>query len=118
MAHDQSINTGKMEESKKRAKWCSIFCTFLYLILLPFFLLISLGSGMIFDKPSMPTPLGLWIMFMLFCVPFSMVVSIFMIWRNYLIANFKKAYIYCMLPFLCALLAFVLNAVLQTIFCL
>lgn len=117
MTQNQSVNMAEIEKAKKRARWCSIIFTSVYVILFPFILYLSLLSVMIFDKPSMPTALGLWIMFMFFCIPLSMVVSVCLIWRNYFLDNLKKTYLHCMLPFFCSAVAIAFNVILQTIFC-
>lgn len=113
MTNNQVANTTEFEKSKRRAKWFSIIVSIVFAIFFPIFLFISLLHALILD---MPTVLGLWIMFMFFCVSLSFLVSIYYIWKNYFLCNFKKTYLFYLLPFFSFAVAFSLDGILQAIF--
>lgn len=89
-------------EDKQRAfsKYLATATTVIYILMFPFLLGISFTSLMVFDKPNLSTLFGLIIIFVFFCIPFSILPSIVFIWSNYSKKKYKKMYFYCCLPVL------------------
>lgn len=113
---NQSFPQEQSSEDRISARYYAIFWTTIYLILFPFFFYIALLSGMIFDKPTMTVALGLWIMFMLFWIPLSMPISIYLAWSYYFKDQYTKSRYFCGLPILVFVLVVILNGMLQTLF--
>lgn len=97
-------------EDKQRAfsKYLAIAATVIYVLIFPFLLGISFISLMVFDKPNLSTLFGLMIIFVFFCIPFSILPSIIFIWSNYSKRRYKKMYFYCFLPVLTFVLSMLL----------
>jgi hypothetical protein len=73
--------------------------TIAYIILFFPFFYMGLFSCMTFDNPRMTVPVGLSIMFFIFLIPFSMPVSIYLMWSRYFRGQYQKTRIFCALPF-------------------
>ena len=103
-------------KDQKSAKYCAVGWTIAFLIFFPFFFFVALMSSMIFDNPKMTAPMGLWIMFMIFWIPLSMPISIYLMWSNYSRGLYRKTRLFWALPFLTLGIVILLNAILQTLF--
>lgn len=77
-------------DSKKTKGSLRIATTF-YLILLPFAAAFAVGSLLAFDSPSLPIPIGLTIIFLYWCIPISIPITIYLMWRQYSTGNYKKS---------------------------
>ena len=103
-------------DDKKSAKNFATVWTVIYLMLFPFFLLMTLMSAMIFDSPSMTVPIGLGYMFMISWIPVSMAISIYLMWSNYCKGRYKKTRVFWIVPFLTIGVVIILNGILQSLF--
>lgn len=101
---------------RRCSKICGTICTLLYLILSPFLFYMALLSSMIFAKPSMTIPVGLSIMALIFCIPLSMLISIYLIWSRYNRKEYKKSLLFCALPFSITIVVVIVSSMLQIIF--
>ena len=73
-----------------------ILVTLLYLFLLPFALYIVELSGIVLNGNYF---LGLLILFIVFCLPASLGVSIYLMWSNYRQGRHRRALLSCAVPF-------------------
>jgi hypothetical protein len=63
---------------------------------------------MAFDNPRMTTFMGLLFIFLFLCIPLSIPVSIFFMWRRYFQMHYSKARFHCCLPIIIALVNYFL----------
>jgi hypothetical protein len=89
-------DTNEMRNSVKRL---ATGFTIAYIILFFPFFYMGLFSSMTFDNPRMTVPVGLSIMFFIFLIPFSIPISIYLMWSRYLRGQYQKTRIFCVLPF-------------------
>jgi hypothetical protein len=108
--------TDKEHNCQKRAKYFALICTAIYILLLPFAAYGALLSPMVFDKPSMTIPIGFILMFLIGCIPLSMLISIWNIWTKYSRGQYRDVRFFCLLPLFTFGAVFLLNALLQTLF--
>lgn len=74
-------------------------CTIIYVILFPFLFYAALLSAMVADSPR-ATPLFVGLtMFVVFWLPLSVPISIYLMWSRYLRNQQSKARIFAGLPF-------------------
>lgn len=84
--------------SSKKCKWELILCTIIYVILFPFLLYMGLLSSMVSDGPRItPFFVGV-IMFIVFCIPLSIPVSIYLMWSRYSREQYEKARLFAWIP--------------------
>jgi len=96
----------------KWTKWWLIVCTTLYIILFPFLVYLALLSSMVSDGPQItPFMVGL-IMFIMFSLPLSIPISLYLMWSRYLQNQIDKARVFSLLPFYTAVIVFILLGVL------
>lgn len=105
----------EVEGSRKKTKSCIRAATIMYLILFPFLFMFAIATVMVFDSPSMTVPFGLSIIFLFFCVPLSIPFTIYLVWSRYAQGKYKKSRQFCLLPLYIGVIAFVCNAVIDTI---
>jgi len=100
--------------SKERQFSCRLisFSTIIYLLLFPFLFYMSLFSFMAFDNPRMTTFLGLLFIFLFLCIPLSIPVSIFFMWRRYFQMQYSKAHFHCAVPIITGFVNYTLIEVL------
>jgi hypothetical protein len=108
--------TGKERSCKKKAKYFAIICTAIYVLLLPFAAYGALLSPMVFDKPSMTISIGFILMFLIGCIPLSMLISIWNMWTKYSKEQYSSVHFFCFLPLFTFGAVFLLNALLHTLF--
>src|SRR5262249_14449635 len=101
---------------KKRTKYLANICTVIYILLLPIAGYAALLSPMVFDKPTMTIPIGFIIMFLIVCVPISLLISILNIWTQYSKQQYRRVQFFCLLPFYTFGAVFLLNALLHILF--
>jgi hypothetical protein len=89
-------------EEKRAQRWI-IISTVVYSFLVPFLFWMSLFSFMAFDDPHMTKLLGLLFIFLFLCIPLSIPVAIFFMWRRYFQKQYAKARFYCSIPLVTAL---------------
>jgi Mn2+/Fe2+ NRAMP family transporter len=87
-----------VEEDRKKTKKCIWIATISYLCLLPFVFMLAVASIMVFDSPSMTVAIGLSIIFMYFCVPLSIPVTLYLVWSRYSQGDYKKSRWCCLMP--------------------
>ena len=95
---DMMYRVAWKENDKKQTKRYAWLATSVYLILLPFLFMFAITSILIFDSPSMSVFFGLSIIFLFFCVPFSILCAFYFIWSRYLRGEYKKSRRFCLLP--------------------
>ena len=110
------MNDDNSSIDPKDAKLYATFWTVVYLILLPFACGAALFSGMVFDNNQMTVPIGLTIICLIFLIPISIPVSIYLIWSSYERAEYKKTYVACFMPIFTAIAVEFLNALIQIVF--
>jgi hypothetical protein len=88
----------KNEKSQEIAKYGAIGWTIAYLLLLPYLLMLASMSVMVFDSPYMSEIIGNTIRFLMYCVPLSVPVTIYLIWSNYLKGQYRKSCLFWFLP--------------------
>lgn len=89
------------KERQSCCRWISA-STIIYLLLFPFLFFMSLFSFMAFDNPHMTTFMGLSFIFLFLCIPLSIPVSIFFMWRRYFQMQYSKACFHCAVPIVTA----------------
>ncbi len=63
---------------------------------------------MAFDNPHMTNFVGLLFIFLFLCIPLSIPVSIFFMWRRYFQMQYSKAFFHCSVPIITALVNYLL----------
>jgi hypothetical protein len=85
--------------SSKKCKRELILCTVIYVLLFPFLLYMALLSSMVSDSPRItPFFVGV-IMFIVFCIPLSIPISIYFMWSRYFREQYGKARLFSCIPF-------------------
>ena len=85
--------------SSKKCKRGLILCTVIYVVLSPFLLYMALLSSMVSDSPRItPFFVGV-IMFIVFCIPLSIPISIYFMWSRYFREQYGKARLFSCVPF-------------------
>lgn len=85
--------------SSKKCKQELILCTVIYVLLFPFLLYMALLSSMVSDSPRItPFFVGV-IMFIVFCIPLSIPISIYFMWSRYFREQYGKARLFSYIPF-------------------
>ncbi len=103
------------EKERKKTKRCAWTATIIYCVLFPFLFMFAAASAMIFDDPSMPTPLGLSIIFLCFCVPLSIPFTFYFVWSRYSQGEYKKSRQFCLIPFYILMSTFIYHVLTDTI---
>lgn len=84
--------------SSKKCKRGLILCTVIYVLLFPFLLYMGLLSSMVSDSPRItPFFVGV-IMFIVFCMPLSIPVSIYLMWSRYFRKQYDEARLFSRMP--------------------
>ena len=96
-----------LKERRSTCRWITT-STIIYLILFPILFYLSLLSFMVFDNPHMTTFMGLLFIFLFLCIPLSIPVSIFFMWRRYFQMQYSKACFHCGVPIITALVNYFL----------
>lgn len=104
-----------IEADRKKTKKCAWTATIIYLLFFPFLFMFAAASIMIFDSPRMPVPLGLSIIFMYFCIPFSIPFTFYFIWSRYSQAEYKKSRQFCLIPLYILLVTFIFDVLMDAI---
>jgi len=86
------------EKDRRKTKKYAWTATTIYCLLFPFLLMTAAASAMIFDDPSMPTPLGLSVIFLCFCIPLSIPFTFYFVWSRYSQGEYKKSRQFCLIP--------------------
>ena len=86
------------DKARKKAKRSAWLATIIYLVLFPFLFMLAGASILVFDSPSMPIPLGLSIIFVYFCVPLSIPISVYFVWSRYLRGDYQESRRFCLMP--------------------
>jgi len=82
----------------KKCKRGLILCTIIDVLLFPFLLYMGLLSSMVSDSPRItPFFVGV-IMFIVFCMPLSIPVSIYLMWSHYFRKQYDKARLFSRMP--------------------
>jgi threonine/homoserine/homoserine lactone efflux protein len=82
----------------KKCKRGLILCTIIYVLLFPFLLYMGLLSSMVSDSPRItPFFVGV-IMFIVFCIPLSIPVSIYLMWSRYFRKQYDKVHLFSRMP--------------------
>lgn len=82
----------------KKCKRGLILCTIIYVLLFPFLFYMGLLSSMVSDSPRItPFFVGV-IMFIVFCMPLSIPVSIYLMWSRYFRKQYDKARLFSRMP--------------------
>ena len=87
-----------LSPAKKSMKRYLIVCTGIYVILFPFLFYIALLSSMIFDNSGTPSILGALIIFIIFWIPLSIPLSIYLMWSRYFRQQYAKIQFFSGLP--------------------
>jgi hypothetical protein len=107
------ISSKGSAEDRKMAKLAAISSTVVYLVLFPFvcyFALVFVLMTINDDK----THFFKWMnVFFKLLIPLSIPISIYFIWSSYLLGQYKKIYLFCVLPLITFLVvSFVLEGLL------
>ncbi len=104
------------QNEARKVRRSVIFWTILYAVLFPLVFCFSLLSTMIFDSPHITAANGLPLIFIFFLLPFSLPLSIDLMWSSYLCKEYRKITFFCMFPLLTFLCICVLVSLIETIF--
>lgn len=96
------------EGLRKTAKYFAIGWTLVYVILFPSFLYIALLSGMVLENPKTTVPIGLTMMFVMFWIPVSMPISIYLMWSSFSHHKYNRTPFWGLLPLLTFVVALLL----------
>ena len=97
----------------KLVKYFAILWTLVYTALYPLVFQYATYSGMVFDGPRITAFQGFTFMALVFSIPFSMPLSVYLIWSRYLRGCYREAIFFCFLPFLTGFGAYFLNTILE-----
>lgn len=103
------------KKDRRKTKKCAWLATIIYCLLFPFLLVFAAASAMIFDDPSMPTPLGLSVIFLCFCVPLSIPFTFYFVWSRYSQGEYKRSRQFCLIPLSILIGAFIYHMLTSSI---
>ncbi len=103
------------EQDRRKTKKRAWVATIIYCLLFPFLFMFAAASAMIFDDPSMPTPLGLSIIFLCFCIPLSIPFTFYFVWSRYSQGEYKKSRQFCLIPMYILMGTFIYHILTDTI---
>jgi hypothetical protein len=107
--------TDPVLRAHKRAGYCAIICTFLYLALfLPSFY-IFMFSPHLFENAGMTDAIGVAIIFFSLWVPLSIVISLAMIWFMYFRNRYKGMYFFCAMPVITSIVVLLVLSVIRAL---
>lgn len=92
----------KLIAKQKKHTTISVIFTVLYGLLYQGFYKFAYSVFLITYSPSMPKPLGVLILVLVYIIPLSIPISIFLIWYSYFRKKFSRIPFLCFLPLLCA----------------
>lgn len=96
-------------KKQKTTKWWILTMTLLYLVAFPVLLYASFFSVAVLESASaIKEFFQLIFVFVCFCVPLSIPLSIYFMWRRYFQREYKKAYFYCAVPIVTSIVVYVL----------
>ena len=96
------------EDFRKTAKNYAVACTIVYIILFPWFFYVALLSVMLLENPKTTVPVGLSMMFVMFWIPLSMPVAIYLMWSNFSRHKYNKTFLFGLLPLFTLVVVFLL----------
>lgn len=86
------------KKDQKRTKRYILIATIIYVLLFPFFLLIAQLSGMIADTSYISSTVVTLFILAYFCIPLSILFTLYIIWSRYLGKNYRSSRRFCFLP--------------------
>ena len=86
------------EYLRKKAKYSAIAWTIVYVILFPCVLYVALLSGMLLENPKTTVPVGLCMMFVMFWIPLSIPICIYLMWSSFSHHKYKRTLFWGLLP--------------------
>jgi hypothetical protein len=84
-------------EQKRSKKWAWI-ATIIYLFLFPILVGLAGASFMVFDSPSMTVIGGLSLIFLYFCIPISIPITLYLVWSRYKQEKYRQSRLLCLIP--------------------
>ena len=96
------------EGLRKTAKYSTIGWTLIYVMLFPSFLYIAFISGMVLENPKTTVPIGLTMMFVMFWIPLSMPISVYLMWSHFSHHKYNRTIFWGLLPLLTFVVALLL----------
>ena len=104
------------QNEQKHALTVGFICSFVYLafFFLSFYLFVFVPE--LLGNPDMTTSLGLLLVFLSLLTPFSIVVSIALIWNRYLKQDYRGVYFACLIPPVTVLVVVILLKLIQITF--
>ncbi len=100
----------------KTLKWGLSICTTIYILLLPFLFQMAMLSLMIADGPGTTVFMVLVVMSLMFLIPLSIPVSIYLMWSRYARKQQNRALIFAGLPLYTFGAVFLTLSILDAIF--
>ncbi len=105
-SHREEVDTDCLENSplsyeeqhRQSTKAILVPTTIAYLLLFPLSFAYAVVSVLVFDGPRMTPLAGGSIIFLCFCVPFSIPVTIYLMWSRYSKQNYVKSRRSCLIP--------------------
>ena len=111
--HD-SLPQDLLAMQKKMFQFVLIW-TCIYIVLFPLIFWMALWSALVFDSPGMSISIGLTIIGATFCIPLSMMVSVWKMWSYYFRDEHNKIYRILALPLWAFLFAVIVNIFLKVV---
>lgn len=102
------MNDNADECKRKTAKYYASVLTLVYIVLFPFFFYVALLSSMMFGNPKTTLFIGMSIMFIMFWIPLSIPISIYLMWSRFSQHKYKNTLLWGLLPFFTFAIAMVL----------
>src|SRR5689334_16091233 len=103
----------QVQRERKRAKYCAIFWSFMWTAalaaLLTYFVPATLTSVTLFNNESISLTVLASSLFLTFWVPFSLLLSMYLMWSSYLRGLYRKTNFYWALPIFSAVFVVILN---------
>lgn len=100
---------------RRMAKYCAIFWTMIYVLLLPLLTYMALLSAMIFDNPRLSITKGVLLIFIFSLIPLSLPLSIDLMWSSYVCKEYRKTLLFWLLPWLTTIIVLTIEAAIRII---
>jgi|GEM_PF-6785514 len=94
-----------IEMKRMIAKYYAIFLTFVYTLLFPCFLWMSIFSLVFVEGSKRPISIGLAMVFAIFGIPLSMPISVYLMWSKFCRQKYKMTLWWGILPILSFIVA-------------
>jgi hypothetical protein len=104
-----------MNLEQKRSKKYAWIATIIYLLLFPILIGLAGASFMVFDSSSMTIIGGLSLIFMYFCIPVSIPITLYLVWSRYTQGKYRQSRVFCLIPLVILIMTAIYDSLISAI---